>query len=109
MVKVKICGLMHPEDILAINAAQADFAGFVFAPGRHHVTLEQAVALRKLLHPDIQPVGVFVHESVADILAIYQAGAIEIAQLHRTSQPKLSSCNTLACKSSRSLNARQLT
>ncbi|KMO64193.1 phosphoribosylanthranilate isomerase [Lacticaseibacillus rhamnosus] len=87
MVKVKICGLMHPEDILAINAAQADFAGFVFAPGRHHVTLEQALALRKLLHPDIQPVGVFVHESVNDILAIYQAGAIEIAQLHRTSTP----------------------
>ncbi|WP_270766793.1 phosphoribosylanthranilate isomerase [Lacticaseibacillus rhamnosus] len=87
MVKVKICGLMHSEDILAINAAQADFAGFVFAPGRHQVTLEQAVALRKLLHPDIQPVGVFVHESVADILAIYQAGAIEIAQLHRTSTP----------------------
>ena len=59
---VGLRAVMHPEDILAINAAQVDFAGFVFASGRHHVTLEQAVALRKLLHPDIQPVGVFVQD-----------------------------------------------
>lgn len=29
MVLVKICGLMHSEDILAVNTAGADFAGFL--------------------------------------------------------------------------------
>ncbi|GEP23256.1 phosphoribosylanthranilate isomerase [Lentilactobacillus diolivorans] len=87
MPKVKICGLMRTEDILAVNAAEADFAGFVFAPSRHQIALKTALALRKQLAPNIQTVGVFVNESIDDILAIYQAGAIDIAQLHGKSTP----------------------
>ncbi|WP_057825988.1 phosphoribosylanthranilate isomerase [Lentilactobacillus sunkii] len=82
MVQVKICGLMRPDDIQAVNKAQADFAGFVFAPSRHYVSLETALALQAELNPKIQKVGVFVNETTAEILAIYQAGAIDIAQLH---------------------------
>ncbi|GHP13379.1 N-(5'-phosphoribosyl)anthranilate isomerase [Lentilactobacillus fungorum] len=88
MVKVKICGLMRPQDIEAVNTAGADFAGFVFAPSRHQVTLATALALRAHLSPAIPAVGVFVDESVDDILAAYQAGAIDIAQLHGKSTPK---------------------
>lgn len=87
MPKVKICGLMRTEDILAVNAAEADFAGFVFAPSRHQIALKTALALRKQLAPNIQTVGVFVNESIDDILTIYQAGAIDIAQLHGKSTP----------------------
>ncbi|ARY90774.1 MULTISPECIES: phosphoribosylanthranilate isomerase [Lacticaseibacillus] len=87
MAKVKICGLMRPDDIFAVNAAGADFAGFVFAGGRHQVTLEQALSLRKLLNDDITAVGVFVDEPVAAILAAYQSGAIDVAQLHGHSTP----------------------
>ncbi|KRM63240.1 N-(5-phosphoribosyl)anthranilate isomerase (PRAI) [Lacticaseibacillus paracasei subsp. paracasei ATCC 25302 = DSM 5622 = JCM 8130] len=78
---------MHSEDILAVNTAGADFAGFVFAPGRHQISLEQALSLKQLLHPKIKTVGVFVNEPVAEILAIYQAGAIDVAQLHGKSTP----------------------
>lgn len=88
MVKVKICGLMKPDDIQAVNEAQADFAGFVFAPSRHYVSLETALSLQAKLNPEIQKVGVFVKESVAEIIAIYQAGAIDIAQLHGKSTPE---------------------
>ncbi|AFR22922.1 phosphoribosylanthranilate isomerase [Lactobacillus helveticus] len=87
MVKVKICGLMKPADVLAVNAADADFAGFVFAPSRHQVSLETALALKMLLMPGIKAVGVFVNESADDILAAYKAGAIDIAQLHGKSMP----------------------
>lgn len=87
MVMVKICGLMRPEDILAVNAAGADFAGFVFAAGRHQVTLDQALSLRKLLNAAITAVGVFVDEPINAILAAHQAGAIDVAQLHGHSTP----------------------
>ncbi|MEE6716611.1 phosphoribosylanthranilate isomerase [Schleiferilactobacillus harbinensis] len=82
MTKVKICGLMTPADVAAVNTTAADFAGFVFAPGRHQLSASTAQALRRLLDPRIQSVGVFVHETVAEILAIYRTGAISIAQLH---------------------------
>lgn len=88
MVQVKICGLMRPDDIQAVNKAQADFAGFVFAPSRHYVSVETALALQAELNPKIQKVGVFVNETTAEILAIYQAGAIAIAQLHGKSTPE---------------------
>lgn len=88
MVKVKICGLMKPDNIQAVNEAQADFAGFVFAPSRHYVSLETALSLQTELNPEIQKVGVFVKESVAEIIAIHQAGAIDIAQLHGKSTPE---------------------
>ncbi len=87
MVKVKICGLMQLEDVLAVNDAQADFAGFVFAPSRHQVSLKTAQRLKEALNPKIKSVGVFVHETVTDILAVYQAGIIDIAQLHGHSTP----------------------
>lgn len=87
MVKVKICGLMRHQDVEAVNAARADFAGFVFAPSRHQVTLATALELRAHLNPDIPAVGLFVNESVTDILATYRAGAIDIAQLHGKGTP----------------------
>lgn len=88
MVKVKICGLMREADVIAVNAAEADYAGFVFAPSRHQVSLETALKLKSLVDPSIKTVGVFVNESPDDILAIYQAGAIDVAQLHGKSTPE---------------------
>ena len=87
MVLVKICGLMSPKDISAVNVGQADFAGFVFAPSRHQITLKDALRLKSLLNPEIRTVGVFVNESVKTILRFYKAGAIDLAQLHSKPNP----------------------
>jgi phosphoribosylanthranilate isomerase len=62
MIKVKICGLTCVEDALAAVAAGADALGFVFAPGRHQVTPEQARAIVDALPPFVSLVGVFVDE-----------------------------------------------
>ena len=59
-VKVKICGLTRPADCEAVNLAQADFAGFVFAPSRRQVDAGLAAKLALLLDPGISTVGVFV-------------------------------------------------
>jgi phosphoribosylanthranilate isomerase len=65
MVRVKICGLMCVEDAVAAVQAGADALGFVFAPGRHHVTPEQACAMVAVLPPFVSTVGVFVNEDAA--------------------------------------------
>jgi len=82
MSKVKICGLSRPEDIEAVNSAQPDYAGFVFAESRRRVDEKKAAALRKGLDSGIEAVGVFVNESIGTIAGMYSEGIIDIAQLH---------------------------
>jgi len=82
MVKVKICGLLRPCDIDAVNAEKPDYIGFVFAESRRKVTLTQAAELKNLLLPDIIPVGVFVNEPIENILSLVSEGIIDVIQLH---------------------------
>ena len=44
--KVKICGLVRPEDIETANLCRPDYIGFVFADSRRRVSIEQAECLR---------------------------------------------------------------
>ena len=82
-VKIKLCGLTHPEDIAAANALQPEYIGFVFAPkSRRAVSRERAAALKMQLSPEIQAVGVFVNEKPEVVAELLNAGIIEIAQLH---------------------------
>ena len=87
-IKIKICGLSRPQDCLAVNAAGADFAGFVFAPSRRKVTIEQAAVLIELLSPDIQAVGVFVDETVDEIIAAVSLAGLAVVQLHGIADPE---------------------
>ena len=80
--KVKICGLTIPADVQIVNDEHPDYAGFVFAPGRHHVNIGQASKLRALLDPSIVSVGVFVDEPLDAMLSAVDTGAISVVQLH---------------------------
>jgi len=82
MVKIKICGLSNPCDIEIANAETPDYIGFVFAESRRKITWTQAANLRKLLSPDIIPIGIFVNESIQNILSLVRDGTIDIVQLH---------------------------
>ena len=79
---VKICGLRRPEDADYVNAAGADFAGFVFAKGRRRISVEEAAVLRRRLSGDIVSVGVFVNERPEIIAEAVSAGVIGAVQLH---------------------------
>ena len=61
-MKIKLCGLMRPCDIEAVNELQPDYIGFVFAKkSRRYVSPEKAEKLKAMLAPGIQAVGVFVN------------------------------------------------
>lgn len=81
-VRLKICGLSRPCDIEWVNAAGADFAGFVFAKSRRQVSPERAKQLRSLLKREIPAVGVFVNERIETIAGLVQDGVIDWVQLH---------------------------
>ena len=47
MTQIKLCGMTRQEDILAVNALQPEYIGFIFAKNRRRtLTHEQAAALR---------------------------------------------------------------
>lgn len=82
-MKVKMCGLTRPEDILCANQLRPDYVGFVFWPGsRRFVPREQAALLKTLLSPAIQAVGVFVDSPMEEVAGLLTKGIIDIAQLH---------------------------
>ena len=81
-MQVKICGLQTAGDIAVINKLHPDYAGFVFAPGRHQVKPAQVQTLRAQLAPGIKSVGVFVNGAPALVAAQSKLAGLEVIQLH---------------------------
>lgn len=83
MTKIKLCGLQSLNDIIAANAVQPDYIGFVFAKtSKRFVVPQTAEQLRKKLDRKIAVVGVFVNEPVEVVAALLNKGTIDMAQLH---------------------------
>ena len=82
MTFVKICGLLQKEHVEAAVQHGADFIGFVFAPSRREVTIEQAAALAAHIPAHVKKVGVFVNETPARVREIAQAVPLDYVQYH---------------------------
>ena len=68
MTRVKLCGMMRPEDIQAVNKIKPEYIGFVFAKkSRRYVS---------------KAVGVFVNEPVENVADLLNEGIVDMAQLH---------------------------
>ncbi|MCC8027060.1 MAG: phosphoribosylanthranilate isomerase [Clostridium sp.] len=83
--KIKICGLSRFADIMAVNEARPDYAGFVFADSSRRVTPDKARQLKKELAPGIRAVGVFVNANIHEIRRLAGEGSspvIDVIQLH---------------------------
>jgi len=82
MTKIKLCGLTRVCDIEAVNEAHPDYVGFVFANSKRRITPQDAFGLKELLDDKIKTVGVFVDETIEQILDICSIGIVDFIQLH---------------------------
>ena len=82
MTKVKICGLSTKGAVEAAVSAGADYIGFVFAPSKRQVTVEQVIELAKFIPSHIQKVGVFVSPSRAELLEAVDKVGLDFVQVH---------------------------
>lgn len=83
MTKIKLCGLMSPGDVETANELMPEYVGFIFAKeSRRYVSPRQAAVLKRMLHPDIKAVGVFVNEDIRIIEALLTDNVIDAVQLH---------------------------
>ena len=85
MTQVKVCGATSLEDIAIINDVHPDYAGFVLASGRHHVTDAQLAKMAAALDPSICKVAVVVEPDIRHLIRLHQAELIDAVQLHRVS------------------------
>ena len=82
MTKVKICGLSTKETVKTAVSVGADYIGFVFAPSKRQVTLDQAAELAELIPVDVKKVGVFVSPSRTQLLEAIDKVGLDLVQVH---------------------------
>ena len=96
--KVKMCGISKVETIPAIVDAKPDYMGLVFAPSKRQVTVDQAKILVEELNrgyakkygsdtehdknDTIKTVGVFVNETIDNLVTIANEANLDVVQLH---------------------------
>lgn len=96
--KVKMCGISKVETIPAVVEAKPDYMGLVFAPSKRQVTVDQAKTLVEELHKqyatiynsgaeqstndEIKTVGVFVNETLDNLVKIATEANLDAVQLH---------------------------
>lgn len=82
-VRIKICGLMRPQDIDMVNEVCPDIAGFILASGRRRtVAPEQMRELTGRLKPEIRSAAVFLDQDIRWIADLAAEGLMDIIQLH---------------------------
>ena len=82
MTKVKICGLSTKGAVETAVSAGADYIGFIFAPSKRQVTVEQAIELAEIIPSHIQKVGVFVSPSRTELLEAVDKVGLDFVQVH---------------------------
>lgn len=87
-VRVKICGIMQPEQGRAIATAGATALGFICVPASpRYVTPEQIRAVTQQLPPGVDCIGVFADAALDVISTAITLGPLSGVQLHGQESP----------------------
>jgi len=88
MVKIKICGITNIEDAQNAVSFGADFIGFIFADSPRNIKLEEARSIIEKIKGDVLKVGVFVNETLRNVISIAEYCSLDLIQLHGNEDPK---------------------
>jgi phosphoribosylanthranilate isomerase len=81
--KLKICGVTQASDALQLAEMGVDAIGVNFWNGsKRYISPENAQPFLEVIKGKILRVGVFVNEDFERVKEIYEAGLIDVAQLH---------------------------
>jgi phosphoribosylanthranilate isomerase len=95
-MKIKICGLKHPDNIKAIIELAPDYVGFIcYAPSPRYASDLQTETL-DLLPESIHKTAVFVNEQAETISKLIDSYNFDDVQLHGNEDPEF--CSSLRDK-----------
>lgn len=89
-MRIKVCGMTRPEQVMQLDEMGVEFAGFIFYPKSpryvfSHMSKEQ---LRKLKGQHINKVGVFVNTPAEEVLQMVDSCGLYLVQLHGDESPR---------------------
>ncbi|HEX7287565.1 MAG TPA: phosphoribosylanthranilate isomerase [Candidatus Angelobacter sp.] len=84
---IKICGTTSVRDALASVEAGADALGLIFAPSKRRITMEKAREIIRALPSEVERIGVFLNESVDEVLRTVMELDLTGIQLHGDELP----------------------
>ena len=88
-MKVKVCGMREPENILQVAALQPDFMGFIFyKESKRFVSETITPELLSSLPASVKKIGVFVNESTEVIKEKVKTYGLDLVQLHGRETPR---------------------
>lgn len=82
---IKVCGMREPENIRAVASLGVDMIGMIFYPKSPRYVQSRVDEEDRL---PVQRVGVFVDESIANILKIIDTFHLDFVQLHGNESPQ---------------------
>jgi phosphoribosylanthranilate isomerase len=86
--RIKICGVMRPEDAAAACALGADAIGMIFHPASpRNISVERARLVMEQVAPFVTPVGVFVDAAAPQIEDVAVALGLRVVQLNGKETP----------------------
>jgi len=88
-MKIKVCGMKFPENIVAVAALNPDLMGFIFYSKSPRYAEPLDLVSLNSLPKSIKKIGVFVNESLEDILTIATKYNLDGVQLHGTELVKI--------------------
>ena len=86
---VKICGMKNPSNILAVAALEPDFMGFIFYPKSPRYAEHLDRSTLDLLSKSIKRIGVFVNETLENVLTTIYKYKLDGVQLHGTEMSEM--------------------
>lgn len=94
-MKLKVCGMKYPDNVSAVAALAPDYMGFIFyKPSKRYCGATLTPEFVKALPASIIKTGVFVNESLEEVLHICTAYGFKAVQLHGHETPEF----CLSCK-----------
>lgn len=86
---LKICGIRSIEEILELQNLDIDYFGCIFAKSPRQVNVDLAKEITEIVHKNNKKtVGVFVNETIENILTIINETNINNIQLHGNETPE---------------------
>ena len=88
-VRIKVCGVTHPDDARTAVAAGADLIGLNFVPGSPRaLDLKRAEAIAEAVHGEVELVAVFREPSWDEVERVTRRIEFERVQLHGDEAPE---------------------